>query len=187
MSLVFSNNLRSAYITEIVRTFQRLKPKGYLGRTALQKLVYFCKAIGVPIPCSYEIYNYGPYSEEVTRSVAALLADDAISDVSAVNTYSSYKLGGEAGEFDSEFTEQIAEHQDAIEIIVGALGDTKPETLELIATLHFVNAKLFGITGKRPTEGDVQLDFRSIKGDKFSQEDIDMWYRWLDECGLLGP
>jgi uncharacterized protein YwgA len=185
MSLLFSNNLCAAYVAEIVKSFQTLKPSGYLGRTALQKLTYFSQAIGVPIPCSFEIYNFGPYSEEVTRSVSGLLADEALQDVSYTGTYSSYKVGPNSMEFSNEYLDQVEPYRKLIDSIVGVLGASKPDTLELVATLHFVNARQKGIAGKRPSKDDVTAEFRSIKGDKFTAEDIETWYRWLEQSALL--
>lgn len=185
MSLLFSNDLRSAYVAEVVKSFNSLKPSGYLGRTALQKLVYFCKAVGVPIPCSFEIYNFGPYSEEVTRSATALLADEALQDLSTKGTYSSYTVGANANEFSKEFLDDVAKYKPNIDSIVQVLGPCNPATLELVATLHFVNARQKGISGSRPAEESAKQEFRSIKGSKFTEEDIDCWYRWLEKSNLL--
>jgi uncharacterized protein YwgA len=185
MSLLFSNNLCSAYVAEVVKSFQTLKPTGYLGRTALQKLVYFSKAVGVPVPCSFEIYNFGPYSEEVTRSVSALLADEALQDISSTSKYSSYKEGMTSTEFSPEYLEETAGYRPLIDSIVNVLGDSKADTLELVATLHFVNAKQKGILGARPQEDKVIAEFRSIKGDKFNSDEIATWYGWLAESNLL--
>jgi uncharacterized protein YwgA len=185
MYLLFSNDLRSAYVTEVVKSFKSLNPSGYLGRTALQKLVYFCKAVGVPIPCSFEIYNFGPYSEEVTRSATALLADEALQDLSHTGKYSSYTVGENANEFSNEFLDETEGYRPKIDSIVQVLGPSKPETLELVATLHFVNARQKGISGSRPAKESVMAEFRSIKGNKFSEGDIASWYHWLEESHLL--
>jgi len=185
MSLLFSNDLRSAYVTEVVKSFNSLKPSGYLGRTALQKLVYFCKAVGVPIPCSFEIYNFGPYSEEVTRSATSLLADEALQDLSNSGAYSSYTLGANANDFSKEFLDEVAGYRPTIDSIVQVLGPCNPNTLELVATLHFVNARQKGILGRRPSKESVMAEFRSIKGNKFSEGDMDSWYNWLALSNLL--
>lgn len=92
MNLAFSNNLLAAYLTEFVRSFQAQYPNGFLGRTAMQKLVYFGKSTGVPVPCSYEIYNYGPYSDQVTFKTDGLLADEILTDTSSSSKYSNYRL-----------------------------------------------------------------------------------------------
>lgn len=186
MSLLFSNDLRSAYVVEIVSSFQRANPDGYLGRTALQKLVYFSKAVGVPIPCSFEIYNFGPYSEDVTRSVTYLLGDDALDDVSPNPTkYSSYRTGTNANQFEPRFTSETARYRSLIDSIVGVLAGSSPSDLELVATLHFVNSKLKGLVGRRPSEAAIVGEFHSIKGTKFSLEKIKTWYDWLEMSKLL--
>ena len=78
-NLVYSDDLCSAFMAAIVRSYEQyVGGSHYLGRTAVQKLVYFAKALGVPIPCSFEIYTYGPYSDKVTFSVDSLLADDVL-------------------------------------------------------------------------------------------------------------
>ena len=129
MSLLFSNNLCSAFVAEIVKSFQSAKPNGYLGRTALQKLVYFSKTVGVPVPCSFEIYNFGPYSEEVTKSVSALLADEQIMDVSSASKYSSSRR--DSGNLLNLSLAETSKYRVLIDSIVNVLGDSKPETLEL--------------------------------------------------------
>jgi uncharacterized protein YwgA len=186
MSLLFANDLCSAYTVEIVRSFQAARPNGYLGRTALQKLVYFCKSVGVPIPCSFEIYNFGPYSEDLTRSVNYLLADEALDDVSPnPSKYSSYRLGPCSDQIATSYAAQTGLQRPLIDSIVAVLGDSSPADLELVATLHFVNSKRKGLSGHRPGELEVLQEFRSIKGDKFSSEDIKKWYGWLDNSKLL--
>ena len=185
MSILFADDLCSSYVAEVVKSFQALKPNAYLGRTALQKLVYFSKAIGVPVPCSYEIYNYGPYSEEVSRSVTALIADDIIQDISGRTKYSSYKPGNSVDQIPQPFRLETEKYRPMIDAIVSAIGDRSPSTLELIATLHFVNAKQHGIIGSKPLYDSVLREFKSIKGEKFSIDVIWQWYQWLDTSGLL--
>src|SRR5215469_313767 len=168
MPLIFADDLCSAFTTAVVRSFQKQHMCGYLGRTALQKLVYFSIAIGAPVPCSFEIYNYGPYSDDITTSVSKLLADEAIEDVSpSPAKYSSYRLGPNSESFSSSITKVVEIHMPKIDAVVGALGSSSPTTLELIATLHFVNAEMAGILGARPSQHQVIDRFKSIKGDKF--------------------
>jgi|ERR1700722_2507141 len=186
MSLIFANDLCSAFTTAVVRSFQKQQLSGYLGRTALQKLVYFSKAIGVPIPCSFEIYNFGPYSEDISTSVSKLLADEAIEDASLLPAkYSSYKLGPSSEAFSPTLMKIVDTHMHAIDAVVSALGSSNPATLELVATLHFVNAEMKGILGKRPSRAEVEKRFKSIKGEKFSASQIQTWYGWLDSTSLL--
>ena len=186
MSLIFANDLCSAFTTAVVESFTEKFPNGYLGRTALQKLIYFSQVIGVPVPCSFEIYNFGPYSDEITKSVNRLLADDAIEDVSSSpSKYSSYRPGPSSKDFAPAFSNYVKGYREMIDVVVGALGSSSPTTLELVATLHFVNAKLKGFKARQPTSEEVKAEFRVIKGSKFAPSEIDRWYGWLGETGLL--
>ena len=91
-NLVYSDDLCSAFLAAIVKSFEQKYPKEYLGRTAMQKLTYFAKAVGIPIPCSFGIYTYGPYSDKVTFSIDSLLADEVLTDLST-NSGSGSMIG----------------------------------------------------------------------------------------------
>jgi len=53
--------------------------RGIVGRTRLQKVVYFlCDRLG--IDARYAPYYYGPYSEHVARSVDSLIARGLVSE-----------------------------------------------------------------------------------------------------------
>ncbi|MGC1290881.1 MAG: hypothetical protein WA855_06335, partial [Candidatus Acidiferrales bacterium] len=105
--LVYSNDLRSAFLAAIVKSFANAHPRRELGRTAVQKLTYFTKVLGVPVPCSFGIYTYGPYSDQVTFTVASLLADDVIEDRSRTRERSNYRPGPNSQELLSEFANDI--------------------------------------------------------------------------------
>ncbi len=184
MNLTFSNNLLAAYLTEFVRSFQAHYPNGFLGRTAIQKLVYFGKSTGVPVPCSFEIYNYGPYSDQVTFKMDGLLADEILTDASSNPKYSNYRLRKSRVPFSSDIEKKVVAHRKQIEVVVKNLGSFRPEQLELIATLHFVHHRLESIQGKKPPQTSVFAEFHRIKGDKFSRAEVSAWYDALKRSGL---
>lgn len=139
--LFYSNDLCCAFLARIVQAFQANYPKGYLGRTAMQKLTYFVKVLGVPVPCSFGIYTHGPYLDTVTFKVDSLLADDVIADASPAAKYSNYQLGVNANQLLSRFAGDLAPHRTVIEQTVEALGRFEPRDVELIATLHVIAQK----------------------------------------------
>lgn len=187
MELTFSNNLRAAYLTEFVRAFEKFYPNGFLGRTAIQKLTYFARAMDVPIPCSFEIYNYGPYSDQVAFTVDGLLADEVLRDESPnTSKYSNYRLSDRAIAFPHELEKQVAPFRSQIAVVVKNLGNFRPEQLELIATLHFVHHREAAL-GKRPTPSSVISEFYRIKGDKFERSEVMSWYDALKRAGLVEP
>ena len=185
MKLMFSNNLCAAYLVEIIGCFEKYHRKGYLGRTAMQKIAYFCQATGVPIPCSFEIYNYGPYSDQVTFSIDSLLADEVICDRShSPSAYSNYRISSEGLRFLTEFESRIEPHREQIERVVAGLGGFKPQQLELIATLHFLAARRRSISGRSPSKNEVLSAFFSVKGNKFDKAEVGAWYDSLKEARL---
>jgi uncharacterized protein len=187
VELTFSNNLRAAYLTEFVRAFERFYPNGFLGRTAMQKLTYFARATGVPIPCSFEIYNYGPYSDQVAFAVDGLLADDVLRDTSPNSSkYSNYRLTSQTISFPQALQKQVAPFAAQIDLVVKNLGNFRPEQLELIATLHFVHHRQVAL-GRGPTRSSVIAEFYRIKGDKFDKDEIVSWYDALKRAGLIEP
>lgn len=184
--LVFSNNMRSAYVGQVVRAFQKHHPNHYLGRTALQKLVYFSKVLGVPIPFSFQIYNYGPYSDQLTSTVDMLLADEVLLDTSNNPArYSCYKVSDRYSDLDPELTKTAKKYLPKIESVVKALGKFKPEELEVIATLHFVSATKKEQGDKQPSKVEVISEFQKIKRNKFPKSEVNSWYEALKEAQLV--
>ncbi len=185
-NLAYSDDPCSAFMTAVVDSFERKHgDRHFLGRTAMQKLVYFTKVLGVPVPCSFEIYTYGPYSDTVTFSIDSLMADDVLIDTSANPRYSNYRLGANAQEILGKYDDSIAPHMKVIDDVVGALGAFPPQQLELVATLHFIHHRLKQILRRTPDKAQVVGEFRRLKGDKFSPEDIDSFYEALRRAGLI--
>ncbi|HLY99682.1 MAG TPA: hypothetical protein VKT33_11535 [Candidatus Angelobacter sp.] len=184
MSLIFSNDRCSAFLVEIIRAFEQYHKKHYLGRTALQKLAYFSKALGVPIPCAFEIYNFGPYSDTITFTVESMIADDIIEDASTNPKYSNYRLKSHSPSFDKDIKKSIIPYKQQIEMVVKTLGKFEPSQLELLATLHFI-AKKINSLGGTVTKDAVIKDFFKVKGDKFDKGDVSSWYDALKDADLI--
>jgi uncharacterized protein YwgA len=183
--LVYSNDLCSAFVTAIVRSFERNHPSGWLGRTATQKLTYFARVLGVPIPVSFGIYTYGPYSDTVSFAVESLLADEVLVDQSRKSEYSNYRLGPNSEALLLAFDRELRPHLGTIDRIVKSLGGFKPAELELIATLHFIAQKLPNLIRRKATKKEIVKEFKSIKGEKFSEQEISAWYDALVQAGLI--
>jgi uncharacterized protein YwgA len=184
MSLLFSNDLCSAFLVEIVRAFEANHKGHYLGRTAMQKLAYFSQSLGVPIPCSFEIYNFGPYSDTVTFNVESMLADDILKDVSSNQKYSNYRLKSQYPQFEASISESVAPHRKTIERVVNVLGKFDAGQLEVLATVHFIAKKIQSLGGQ-PTKDAVLSQFFRIKGQKFPTKEVSSWYDALRVANLI--
>ena len=183
--LVYSNDTCSAFLTAIVQSFEKFHPGKYLGRTAVQKLAYFSQALGAPIPCSFNIYTYGPYSDTVTFTMESLLADEVVVDRSPKPQYSDYRLGQNSGLLLEEYSGEVSPFAGTIDQVVKALGGFGPQELELIATLHFIARRRRQIFRRDPDKASVIHEFVGIKGEKFPYNEIDRWYDGLKEAGLI--
>ena len=67
MSLQLTGTWEQAVLAATARAAAGHADKGYLGRTALQKIVYFLQISGVPMRYRFDIYHYGPYCDRITR------------------------------------------------------------------------------------------------------------------------
>src|SRR5437588_9583011 len=75
-------------VNAIVSLVQGIQKKSdQLGKTQLQKLVYFLQETGVPLGYKFEIYHYGPYSFELADEVGSL---DSLGVLSLVADPSGY-------------------------------------------------------------------------------------------------
>jgi len=152
----------------------------------MQKLVYFAKALHVPIPCSFEIYTYGPYSDTVTFSVESMMADDVIKDISPKKAaYSNYRLGDNATEILEKYSDALRPYNDRIDTLVSVLGKFEPNQLELIATLHFAHGSLKKIDRREPGKQAVIDEFHRFKKDKFPKEEVESWYEALKSAKII--
>jgi uncharacterized protein YwgA len=60
--IFFADKIADALLAYLIKSFNEAGDRT-LGRTILQKLCYFAKASGVPLPFRFEIYHYGPFSQ----------------------------------------------------------------------------------------------------------------------------
>lgn len=184
LEFVYSNDLCSTFLAAIVEAFENYHPNAFLGRTAMQKLAYFAQVGGAPIPCSFGIYTYGPYSDQVTFSVDSLLADDVIIDRSKNSQYSNYRLGQNSDDFFADYGGSIRPYRDLINKVVKALGGFSPAQLELISTLHFIATRHARVR-RSVSRRSVIEEFKSIKHDKFEDSEIKRGYDALAGAGLI--
>jgi len=184
--MVYSDNVGAAYVGAIVELFNKWHPDRYLGRTALQKLLYFAKALGVPLPFSFEIYTYGPYSDRVTFVAEAMLADETLQDTSKEpERYSNYRITERGKDLLERYSQHLEPHREVLEKVVRVFGRFDPNTLELIATLHFLARQVKRQWPEAPLKEEVLRRFLAIKGERFSQDDVSSWYKALEESGLI--
>jgi hypothetical protein len=185
MSLVLDHRWEHALIGATVKAASEKCPDCYLGRTAIQKLLYFMKVLGVPMRYTFDIHHYGPFCQSVMSDVEWLITDDVVEDRSQEERYSNYRPGPTWPDLADQYSERLNEHQDVINSICDALSDMSPDTLELIATLDFSFRWVRARGGQGPWREAATEKFKEIKKDKFDDGDVESWYDTLVQAGLI--
>ncbi len=138
MTLTLDYRWEHALIAATIEAAKRKCPNCSIGRTAIQKLLYFMNVSGVPMKYSFEIHHYGPFCADIMHDVEWLLADDVIKDESPEQErFSDYTVGKGWSDLVASFKNELDAHQKIVSGVCDALSDLSPETLEVIATLDF--------------------------------------------------
>ncbi len=187
MTLQFTGNWEHALLAATVQAAAK-KPQhvGYLGRTALQKILYFLQTAGVPMSYRFDIYHYGPYCDRISRDVEWLLADGVLKDTSQKQEkYSNYRPDTAASDLVQLHAEAIKLHLETIEKVVHALLPLQPDHLELLATLDYLYRLLKAGGGRGPWKDQVIERFLQVKKDKFPRSKVVEAYDSMVSGGLL--
>src|SRR5260370_38492954 len=145
MSLYLTGTWEHALLAKVVSqaVIVAQQEGGYLGSTAIQKIVYFLQVLDVPMRYRFEVYHYGPFCASILGDLEWLLADEAIADSSTdPTTYSKYTPGPSCNELISNHSAKLKKYQDTLTSTVKALLPLKPDHLELVATLDYAFREL---------------------------------------------
>lgn len=159
---------------------------GYLGRTAMQKIVYLLQVCEVPMRYRFDVHYYGPYCDGISRDIEWLLADKVLVDHAPEGAhYSNYRCGHSAEEILRRHPELEA-HRDTVRSVVNALLPLDPARMELITTLDFAFRQLRAGHKDRPDKQAVLQRFRAFKGEKFAEAEVSDAYDCLANAGVVG-
>jgi len=187
MSLSLVGTRDHALLALVVKEAQPIvQTEGFLGRTAVQKIMYFLRVLGVPMGYNFELYHYGPFCAEILTDLEWLIADNVIKDVSPEQRrYSNYQTDKNIDELLDSHTEELVPVRDSVCEIVKALSPLRPERLELFATLDYLYRQKKATGWKVQFKGWVVEKFLFFKGDKFPREDVERAYDMMANIELL--
>jgi uncharacterized protein len=188
MSLFLTNTWEHALLAKVVKEAAEVAQKqgGILGRTAIQKIVYFIQVLNVPMRYRFEVCHYGPFCNSILGDMEWLIADEVIADSSPdPEKYSKYTPGPSCDELIARHGAKLNEYDDTVKSTVKALVPLKSDHLELIATLDYSFRELKATVGTKPAKSSVINRFREFKGDKFKENEIVETYDRLEEAGLF--
>jgi uncharacterized protein YwgA len=173
------NEFKDAIVALVVKRWSDRKPDG-LGRTMLQKLVYFIQAKGVPVPFEYRLHYYGPFSQSLSESIEWLKVAGAIVDRATDESRSDFGPGANIEKVLEPHLGELHVHEAKVDQVIEAFANLGGERMELLSTTHFVqNAAMVENTKSRTIR-----EVRRVKGDKFSEEEIEEAIKYLKEHGF---
>jgi len=145
------------------------------GKKALQKYVYFLQeAESVPLGLRYDMYQYGPYSQELEWTTREMEATRRI----------NVRVVDETFQISTTYAGSDSEPDPVINRLVEKLGENRPRDLELLASLHYLaSLRPYGATP--PEKASLKEKLLLWKGTKFSAAQIESGIAKLESIGYL--
>ena len=179
MKLVLTGTHDEALLALVIKHGEEVakRHRTYVGRTAIQKVMYYLKTQGVPMSYKFDIYHYGPYCQDIVNDIDWLLADKVIVDNSNnPDKYSNYAPADAMDELLSLNEKELAGDEELIRKLVEAFMPLDPNMLEVIATLDYLHRAEIA----KGTNGDLKQivvnRFFDYKKDKYSRNLVEEMY-----------
>jgi hypothetical protein len=165
-------------IATIVGLVQNAPSK--LGKTQVQKLVYFAQQCGMPLRYEYQIYHYGPYSFDLSHDLSSL---DSLGVLNVQGDPTGYGFDISVGKFAEKFRLE-PRYQKKITKIVRDFGSNTPAQLEVKATIHFVFSVVKKSTSRGKTKPQVLQKVHALKP-RFTPDFISHCYSDLKQANWI--
>lgn len=174
-------------VVNLLPIIQKISEYQYPGKKMLQKIVYLVQRRGIDLGFKYGIHYYGPYSSELdyaTHSLAMLGAIEIIPDGMTQRIHTTKIAGTLLEEYQGKL---LNNHQiEAINGIIEQFTGLSAFELEVLTTTDFV-ANDLRQSGKKYDDAAILTGVKTIKGDKFSDEQIRNAMAELEKMNLLRP
>ena len=189
MTLLLTGERDQALLALVIKEARQIadENKRYVGRTAIQKIMYFLKARGIPMNYKFDIYHYGPYCQDIITDTDWLIVDDVIRDQSTKpDNYSNYAPYVSMDEILEVISDLSSNERDIIRDTVKALIPLEPNLLELLATLDYLLRAEKATGRKTEIKETVVKRLMEVKGAKFEQNLVESMYDTVARIGELG-
>ncbi|HBE81099.1 MAG TPA: hypothetical protein DDW65_25415 [Firmicutes bacterium] len=159
-------------VVNLLPIIQKISQYQHPGKKMLQKMVYIIQRHGINLGFKYGIHYYGPYSSELdyaTHSLAMLGAIEIIPDGMTQRIH----MTEIAGTLQEEHQDQLLNDRqlEILNGIINKFAGFSAFELEVLTTTDFV-AEDLRRSGKEWDDAAVLAGVKTIKGDKFSEEQI---------------
>lgn len=161
------------------------KKQKVLGRTTLQKIMYFLKVMDVPMGYRFSVHHYGPFCSGILQDTDWLILDEIVEDKSEKPDIYEYSPGQKFDELVDSYSEQLEPHRKAVGVVTDVFASLSANSLEVYSTIDYAFRELRARSGRPPSKEKVIARFKEFKGEKFSQEAVEKAYDRMEEAGLL--
>lgn len=183
MDIYLSNRKERAIMAYAIKKVHEIHSKrsegGYLGRTALQKIMYFLVRKGVPLPYKFEIYHYGPFCSDIYHDVDCLQVDGIIQNQTPDKHYWNFVPDENMDDYLEKHEKIINRYKHKIDEVVEMFPGLSPKDLELISTLDYTYQDEKAKSKSSPEKQKVVDRFLKIKKEKYTREKIESTYAIL--------
>ncbi len=192
MDILLCNKFDDAIVAYIVKKWNDLSGVP-LGRTIIQKLCYFVKSKGVPLDYDFDIYHYGPYSQNLYFRMDDMAADGIVTDENATNMCNSnlktnrskYLPGDNVDKLLEMYSGDLSKFTTTIDNVIDVFREFDHTGLELLSTIHFFQTTLTDFYKKPADKAEVIMKVKKAKGGKFEDDLISRAYNALKEAGIF--
>lgn len=147
------------------------------GRVRLQKIIYFCKALGADINPNYKLYVYGPFSQQVADTLQDCVVEDIL-----VERNGLIQKGIEYKNYLEHVTGLEELSMEILEDVLRLCETLSTKQLEIDATTFFIDRQqkvLFGCEDQKVVIDKVIC----AKGSRFTEDEIvESYQRVVQKC-----
>lgn len=154
-----------------------------VGRTKLQKMIYFAdRYLGWDVG-DYRLHYYGPFSQNVASTIQTVRGELINETEPEFGPY-QYKLTEEGSVFLEDFVDTVCDEQKTAKTrnLFSELSQWSKDELELAATLDYVNKNTPGIT-KENLIAKVGIIKENFTRDAIEHA-YELWSTWKREHNL---
>jgi hypothetical protein len=181
-----SLNISQAILVEVIRRCDVAYHQ--IGRTALQKILYFLGVRGVPLEYRFDLYHYGPFCQDILYDAGLLESLGAIEDSkSGYNGGSKYEAGANLETLLKEHQEIIEKHSSTIDEVIALLAELDATSLEVVATIDYFYRYVSAMELPEPRKEEVLKRFFEAKKQHLDKRDgVGNMYDQMQKIGMVG-
>lgn len=171
-------NMEKKYLYIIHQIFEMNKNRNNLGKKMFQKLFYLIEQKGVSLNLNYIIHFYGPYSSKLDALIHEFESENYLN----INTSGMTHIINETSDFPKNSTDISDEDKNMIDEVLKKFLSKTPRDLEALTTIDYVAKH---IQEDMRNENNIIKDVIKIKGDKFSEDQLKLYYSELKAASYI--